>query len=150
MLTYSFPEVETNPEENVYYEVDLTETANFTPMDGGGLLVPLFSDLKRHDMGDGLAENFHKVPFGSNHNREFITARLWGVRDTAPYLHDGRATTITDAILAHGGEAKKARKRFVKLEQSAKDNLLAFLYSLRTPLDLAEASSEETLLLGAE
>jgi hypothetical protein len=150
VLTYSFPEVETNPAENVYYEVDLTETANFTHIDGGGMLVPLFSDLKRHDMGDGLAENFHKVPFGSNLNREFITARLWGARDTAPYLHDGRATTITDAIVAHGGEAKKARKKFVKLGQSAKDSLLAFLYSLRAPLDVDEASSEKILLLGTQ
>ena len=67
-------------------------------------------------------------------NREFVTARLWGVRDSAPYLHEGRATTLKDAIVLHGGEAEKSRTRFERLSAGEQDMLIAFLYSLRTPV----------------
>jgi hypothetical protein len=138
ILTYSYPEEATDPGAHIYYRVDLTKTANFLPAScidapGDGIIVLSFSDLKRHNMGPDLAESFDLA--GDKTNREFITARLWGVRDTAPYLHDGRATTITDAILKHGGEAQDKRDRFDALPQEAKDKLIAFLYSLRTPLD---------------
>ena len=93
--------------------------------------MPLFADLKRHDMGDGLRENFAQA--SERRNREFTTARLWGVADTAPYLHDGRATTLTEAILLHGGEAQAARDQFADLRDRQQDALLAFLRSLRTP-----------------
>lgn len=132
-LTYSFPEVEEDPKANIFYEVNLVSTAKFKPLPQGGIEVPSFSDLKRHDMGDGLKEDFDEV--SDKTNREFITARLWGVRDTAPYLHDGRATTITEAILAHGGEAEDARSNFEGLSNGEQDKILAFLYSLRTPLN---------------
>jgi CxxC motif-containing protein (DUF1111 family) len=63
----------------------------------------------------------------------FVTARLWGVADTAPYLHDGRATTLTEAILWHGGEAQAVRDAFEGLDAAGRESLLAFLRSLRTP-----------------
>jgi hypothetical protein len=131
-LTYSFPEVEDDSSVNVFMMVDLAEVAYFEENRYGGLIVPLFADLKRHDMGPKLAESFYQADVQGN--RGFTTARLWGVRDTAPYLHDGRATTITEAILMHGGEAQAARDRFAALPQKGKDELIAFLYSLRTPL----------------
>ena len=90
--------------------------------------MPLFADLKRHDMGPRLAESA-----GSPLDRFFTTARLWGVADTAPYLHDGRATTLTEAILWHGGEAEDARQAFADLSDSGKRDLLSFLRTLRTP-----------------
>ena len=128
-LVYRFPEVETQPYANEYMRVDLTTTpAGFLPNQRGGLTVPLFSDLKRHDMGPGLAESF-----GSELDSEFITARLWGVADTAPYLHDGRATTLTEAILLHGGEAQAARDNFAALPEGDRVALLTFLKRLRTP-----------------
>ena len=79
-------------------------------------------------MGPDLAENTGDVldPF-------FQTARLWGVADTAPYLHDGRAATLTEAILWHGGEATPARDIFDGLTDQEKRQLLAFLRTLRTP-----------------
>lgn len=49
---------------------------------------------------------------------------------TAPYLHDGRATTLTEAILAHGGEARQARAAFVALRRELQEALLAFLDNL--------------------
>ena len=131
-LPLRFPEVAAEPFANVFYEVDLTQgPAHFDRKKKGGLLVPLFADLKRHDMGAGLKEDFALV--SEQRNREFTTARLWGIADSAPYLHDGRATTLTDAILAHGGEAQIVRDAFADLPDTGKKNLLAFLRSLRTP-----------------
>ncbi|HSM13876.1 MAG TPA: di-heme oxidoredictase family protein, partial [Thermoanaerobaculia bacterium] len=66
-------------------------------------------------------------------NDEFTTARLWGVADTAPYLHDGRATTLEEAIEFHGGEAQGARDAFLALGPADRDELLVFLGKLRTP-----------------
>jgi hypothetical protein len=128
VLTYSFPEVDEDPTANVYYQVDLRKKAGFKKSHEGGIIVSLFSDLKRHDMGDGLAESFDIVD--ETFNREFITPRLWGLRDTAPYLHDGRALTITEAILMHGGEAEPVLETFKALSEADKELLLAFLYTL--------------------
>ena len=132
-LTYSFPEVETQPYSNVYYSTDLRSgPTEFRRSPSGGIRAELFSDLKRHDMGPGLAESF-----GSSLDSQFITARLWGIADTAPYLHDGRATTLTEAILAHGGEGQAARDNFASLSDPDRIRLLLFLRTLRTPKDPA-------------
>ncbi len=133
ILTYSFPEVENDPSQNIYYSTDLRATRpGFQSNGAGGIEVPLFSDLKRHDMGPGLCEST-----GSDLDRFFITARLWGVADTAPYLHDGRAHTLQEAILLHGGEAQGPRDAFAALPVSGQQELLAFLMTLRTPVDPA-------------
>lgn len=129
MLSYSFPEIANDPSANVFYEADLSKRpARFDKTGDGGLVIPLFADLKRHDMGPALAESF-----GSDLDHEFTTARLWGVADTAPYMHDGRALTIRDAILLHGGEAQAARDAFAALDVPRQNQLLAFLNNLRTP-----------------
>lgn len=128
-LTHSQPEVPSDPTANVFYEVDLSAPpTNFQRTPDGGLNVPLFADLKRHDMGERLAESF-----GTDLDAHFTTARLWGVADTAPYLHDGRALTIGEAILLHGGEAQEARDMFDGLDDARKADLLTFLRTLRTP-----------------
>ena len=129
-LPLAFPEVPHDPQANVYMEIDLRKVG-FRRRLGGGIVVPLFSDLKRHKMGPELAETF---AFGEIANDEFITARLWGIADTAPYMHDGRATTIEDAIRMHGGEAQEARDNFVALTEEEQANLLFFLSKLRTPV----------------
>lgn len=129
-LPLSFPEVPHAPWQNNYMHIDLIEVG-FRPVPGeGGVFVPLFADLKRHDMGDELKEQFE---FGEISNREFTTARLWGVADTAPYLHDGRATTLSQAIVAHGGEAEASRDAFLALTEDERLQLIAFLQRLRTP-----------------
>jgi hypothetical protein len=128
-LTYGFPEEPTDPLANVFFSADLSDyPTNFEQTLLGGVTVPLFADLKRHDMGPELAESF-----GTPLDSQFTTARLWGVADTAPYLHDGRALTLTDAILQHGGEAQAARDAFASLADSQKVQVLTFLRSLRTP-----------------
>jgi cytochrome c peroxidase len=93
----------------------------------GQALVALFSDLKRHDMGSGLAEPIDEEGTGAS---VFLTEALWGVGSTAPYLHDGRATTLTEAILEHGGEAAASRSAFLGLAPDAQDALIAFLENL--------------------
>ena len=60
-------------------------------------------------MGSGLAEPIDEVGTGP---AMFLTENLWGVGSTAPYLHDGRATTLTEAILEHGGEAQNSANFF--------------------------------------
>lgn len=91
--------------------------------------VQLFSDLKRHDMGPDLADP-HDEPGSSIPRSVFLTRPLWGLAESAPYMHDGRAFTIPEAIVAHGGEAEKAREAFVALEDEAKKDLHVFLLSL--------------------
>lgn len=93
----------------------------------GRAMVELFGDLKRHDMGPELAESIDEVGTGA---AVFLTQNLWGVGSTAPYLHDGRATTLTEAILAHGGEAAGSRAAFETLTPREQAQLLAFLNNL--------------------
>lgn len=132
LLSLRFPEVPTDPSANVYYEIDLSrKPTRFDRSRLGGVEVPLFADLKRHDLGPDMAESFHGATPEVNAN--FITARLWGVRDTAPYLHDGRATTLTEAIMAHGGEAAAQRDAFAALTDRQTEEILEFLRTLRSP-----------------
>ena len=93
----------------------------------GHAVVELFGDLKRHDMGACLAESIDEVGTGAS---VFLTENLWGVGSTAPYLHDGRASTLREAILGHCGEAEAAKKAFVGLSVRHQDELFAFLNNL--------------------
>ncbi len=128
-LPIAFPEVETDPTANVFLHVELRgEPAGFRPDRLGGIIVPMYSDLKRHHMGDSLAEHT-----GDPLDPYFITPRLWGVADTAPYLHDGRALTLREAIEMHDGEGLAAANDFAALPEAMKVDLLAFLDTLRTP-----------------
>jgi hypothetical protein len=131
-LGFSYPEVQVDPLRNTYYWVDLSRApCRFDKGRSNGLVVELFSDLKRHDMGQNLAESFHRA--SQKRNAEFITAKLWGVADTAPYLHDGRALTLFEAISLHDGEARDARDRFLALSLSDQSELIAFLKTLHNP-----------------
>lgn len=64
---------------------------------------------------------------------EWRTPPLWGLRDSAPYLHDGRAATIDQAIALHGGEGAHAAAKFVKLTPAERLKLTLFLRSLAAP-----------------
>lgn len=89
--------------------------------------VPLYSDLLLHDVAADNAVGIESLDAGM---REFRTAPLWGLTATGPYMHDGRAPTIEDAILAHDTEAAKSRDAFLDLAGDAREALLAFLHSL--------------------
>ncbi len=64
---------------------------------------------------------------------EWRTPPLWGVADSAPYLHDGRAQTLPDAIAKHGGQGARSAQRFARLNPGEQEELLAFLKTLRAP-----------------
>jgi CxxC motif-containing protein (DUF1111 family) len=64
---------------------------------------------------------------------EWRTPPLWGVADSAPYLHDGRAPTLQEAIRLHGGQAANAAQRFARLNPAEQVQLIAFLKTLRVP-----------------
>jgi hypothetical protein len=90
-------------------------------------LVHLFSDLKRHDMGPALASPSAQ---GTVPASVFLTRPLWGLAETAPYLHDGRAPTVHDAIVQHGGEASGARDAYLALDERGRASVRVFLLSL--------------------
>jgi CxxC motif-containing protein (DUF1111 family) len=100
---------------------------NFEPASNGGAIVRLYSDLKWHHMGTELAETIDE---GGNGASVFITKPLWGVGSTPPYLHDGRAPTLTSAVLAHGGEAQSSRDTFAAMSSTNQGNLIEFLKNL--------------------
>jgi CxxC motif-containing protein (DUF1111 family) len=83
-----------------------------------------YTDLLLHDMGSALADGFVQ---GSASGREFRTAPLWRVSDRQHFLHDGRATTLVDAIKAHAGQASAARTAFEALTSADLATLLDFL-----------------------
>jgi hypothetical protein len=77
-----------------------------------------------------------KVKFGpapTNLAQEWRTPPLWGVADSAPYLHDGRAATLLEAIVLHGGEAKPCTERFLALPAGDRMAILEFLGCLKAP-----------------
>jgi CxxC motif-containing protein (DUF1111 family) len=89
-------------------------------------VVPLYSDLLLHDMGslgDGIEQGAAKAS-------EMKTAPLWGLRARSQFLHDGRATTVNQAVLEHAGEASAARERYRRLAPNDVKSLLDFLSSI--------------------
>lgn len=123
----------------------------------GKTIVRLYGDLKRHWMGDELAESIDELqptekstgdsnmslnPYNpvnaiigsenyttqANHGKStFGTEELWGVACTGPWLHDGRATTLASAITSHGGEAAGSRDQFKGLPAKDQKDVIAFL-----------------------
>jgi CxxC motif-containing protein (DUF1111 family) len=92
-----------------------------------------YTDLLLHDMGEGLADN---RPEGDADGREWRTPPLWGIGRTAAvsghtqFLHDGRARSLLEAILWHGGEAQAARDAVAGMSPADRAALIAFLESL--------------------
>lgn len=92
-----------------------------------------FTDLLLHDMGDELADG--RQDFDAT-GREWKTRPLWGLGQThtvnprASFLHDGRAKTVEEAILWHGGEGDYSRSKFKNLSKSDRQAVLKFLKSL--------------------
>ncbi len=125
-----------------------------------GRVVGIYSDLLLHDMGQSLSDDGRY--YGSNDESgpgtpkpsEWRTPPLWGLIGTGPYLHDGRAPTIRDAIAAHGGQAGNAATAFRNLSPTHQEQLLGFLRSLRIPppsrLGPPRLTRRELLLESAE
>jgi CxxC motif-containing protein (DUF1111 family) len=113
-----------------------------------GSVSGLYSDMLLHDMGVELESSTGYyggiVPAPPIRNEKFEeseqpspvewrTAPLWGVADSAPYLHDGRAATLEEAIDAHRGEAVDVTERFKALSSQEQKAITTFLKTLRAP-----------------
>lgn len=101
------------------------------PLEGGGT-VAAFTDLLLHDLGPDLAED---GTTGEVAGAEWRTAPLWGLAAAGQpgrqsLLHDGRARSVEEAILWHGGEAGTARRRFMALPRADRARLLTYVGSL--------------------
>lgn len=98
-----------------------------------GQVIRPYSDLLLHDMGEGLADGRPDFLAGP---RDWRTPPLWGlglgakVNGNTGLLHDGRARTLAEAVLWHGGEAEPAREAFRRLSADERAALFAFLESI--------------------
>ena len=96
-------------------------------------LIWPYTDLLLHDMGEGLADD---RPVGDASGREWRTAPLWGIGLTGTvsghtfFLHDGRARSLLEAVLWHGGEGQASRDAVVAMRPSERRALIRFLNSL--------------------
>jgi len=92
-----------------------------------------YTDLLLHDMGEGLAD--HRPDFEAG-GRDWRTAPLWGfglsriVNGSQALLHDGRARSVSEAILWHGGEAEASREAFRTMSRPEREALIKFLESI--------------------
>jgi CxxC motif-containing protein (DUF1111 family) len=104
----------------------------------------VYSDFLLHRMDDGGGsgyENASPVPFPEDHPRpdEWRTPPLWGVADSAPYLHDGSCSTLEEAVLHHHGDAKNVLFLYEHLYAEERADVIAFLKTLRAPHDAIPA-----------
>jgi CxxC motif-containing protein (DUF1111 family) len=96
-------------------------------------VIQPYTDLLLHDMGEGLADGRPDFEAGA---REWRTAPLWGlglsasVNGNTDLLHDGRARSILEAILWHGGEAQFSREQVTQMTRGEREALIAFVQSL--------------------
>jgi CxxC motif-containing protein (DUF1111 family) len=111
-----------------------------------GSVEGVYSDLLLHRMGRELVgDGDYNEPPRRQQNEEdekkatgplpdeWRTPPLWGVADSAPYLHDGRAPTLADAITEHGGQATASRNKYKALSPNEQKQVVAFLKTLRAP-----------------
>jgi hypothetical protein len=118
------------------YDLAQLDWVKALPRDANGdVLVPIYSDLKRHQIADPGADHFaNEVQSQAFTPRDtFMTPGLWGLADTAPYGHRGDVTTLQEIILDHGGDGRKSRDAYAALPVGDQNALVTFLMSLRTP-----------------
>lgn len=131
------------PAHGPVYEINLNSSRLPPPRlhaDRGVVWVPAFTDLRLHDICDGPDDpNIEPIdmhqPAGSPAffagNRRFITRKLWGTANEAPYFHHGQYTTLREAVLGHGGEAAGTRTKFNALSEAERSAIIEFLKSLQ-------------------
>lgn len=109
-----------------------TDTEYTVPSLRGHKIWP-YTDLALHDMGSGLADGVFE--FDAN-GQEWRTPPLWGIGlqkkilNREHFLHDGRARSLEEAVLWHGGEAAVSQQKYTQLDKQQRDQLLAFLQAI--------------------
>jgi hypothetical protein len=97
------------------------------------------------DGGGGYgSQPLPQFPLPEDHpkSNEWKTPPLWGVADSAPYLHDGSAPTLHDAILRHLGQARPVSERYNQLPPAQQQQMIAFLLTLKAPPDAAAVAKK--------
>ena len=125
------------------FDIDLSKLNNHVQLkknDKGEFLIPVFTDLKRHNMGTTLTEvKAHprarqtQIPSIQELGVEpemWLTKKLWGLNSEPPFLHHGRATLLSEAIIMHDGEGKDSRNRFIQLSNEDQAAIIEFLQTL--------------------
>ena len=115
------------------YDLGQLEWAKNLPRnDRGEILVPLFGDLKRHQMTDESNEQLGNelLSHAFVDRTIFITSELWGAGSSAPYGHRNDFTTLDEVILAHGGEARQSRAKYNEASDQQRSSIIAFLKTL--------------------
>jgi cytochrome c5 len=110
-------------------EIDLADYSPTLKQNSDGeYLIPVFTDLKRHKMGDEL--NNELLEQDDVPTDEWLTKKLWGFVSEPPFLHHGRATLISEAIEAHGGDSQPSRDAFMGLSEDDRNAIIEFLKTL--------------------
>lgn len=141
------------------YAFDMTKDGDGPRLEKGPkgtAIVRAYTDLKRHNLCDDpgpdairwfcneqLAQGRPNQD-GKPGTEYFLTRKLWDVGNTAPYGHRGDLSTITEAILMHGGEARASRDAFAYFPVDDQAALVSFLKSLQVPDSGANASAQRT------
>jgi len=117
----------------VEIRLPVTDTSSgIRTSNSGDLIVSAYTDLKRHVICDEEVSFLcnEKIRQDNVSTDEFLTAKLWSVATSAPYCHRGDCSTLSEAILYHGGEAREARLSFLSLTDGDKKAVIRFLLSL--------------------
>jgi cytochrome c peroxidase len=134
-------------DQSAVYSFDMTEEGEYPRLESngsGGAEVWAFTDLKRHNLCDpeGTADAItyfcnetlaqgRPDQDGAPGTAFFLTRKLWDVGNSAPYGHRGDLTTISEAILMHGGEGRASRDAFAALPAQGQEDVVTFLKTLQ-------------------
>lgn len=133
------------------YSFDMTEEGEYPRLESngsGGAEVWAFTDLKRHNLCDAEGTE-DAITYFCNENLAqgrpdqdgmpgtafFLTRKLWDVGNSSPYGHRGDLTTISEAILMHGGEGRASRDAFAALSADSQADVVTFLKTLQVVPD---------------
>ncbi|MCY3799281.1 MAG: hypothetical protein OXG84_15840, partial [Chloroflexi bacterium] len=134
----------TDMSQTVSFDMTLDGPQPRLQRSGAGAIVRAFTDLKRHSLCDP-ADQPDAIRFfcneelrdsrpdvgGRDGSEFFITRKLWDVGSSAPYGHRGDLTTVSEAILMHGGEGRASRDSFTELTFADQRAVVEFLLSLQ-------------------
>ncbi|HNB54831.1 MAG TPA: di-heme oxidoredictase family protein, partial [Anaerolineales bacterium] len=123
------------------FSFDMTTTGEgpYLEQDGAGAVLRAYTDLKRHNLCDAEINHYCNEQLSQGRPDQqgepgaffFLTRKLWDVGNSAPYGHVGDLTTLTEAILVHGGEARTSRDAFVALSADDQEAIVRFLKTLQ-------------------
>ena len=128
-----------DPSQSLSFDMTTTGEGPYLEREGEGAIVKAYTDLKRHNLCDEEIDHYCNEYLsqgrvdqdGEPGSHFFLTRKLWDVGNSAPYGHAGYLTTISEAILVHGGEARDSRDAFAALSKEDQEAIVGFLKSLQ-------------------